>query len=80
MFTLIIIWLFLSYKDHLKLIKQKISNIGGEVISINRKILHAGPFVAVMRTTAVYEFKYLLKYEEKMGYVKFGVFTSEWEL
>lgn len=66
---------------HKKRINEKIHLIGGEVISIERKIFYTGPFLRVRRGRTVYKIKYRLGNEIKEGWVKFGdLLGPDWKL
>lgn len=68
-------------KSHKRRITEKISSIGGEIISIERKIFSTGPFSRVRRGRTVYRIEYKKENEVKEGWVKFGdLYGPEWRL
>ena len=61
-------------------IKEKIETIGGKLITIEYRRFFSGPFLVLNRVSSVYRFEYSQDNQIKEGWVKFGLFSSDWKL
>lgn len=78
----IFIYVMLSIRRE-KLIRERISSMGGTVISIERRNFFTGlgPFMIVGKGKSVYRIRYLVNNTEKEGWVRFGgLFGPDWRL
>ncbi|NMA82994.1 MAG: hypothetical protein GX962_03910 [Epulopiscium sp.] len=72
---------FLQGESHERRIHTEVQSIGGEVISIERKVFGRGPFVLVGKGQVVYRIEYQVGTTRKEGWVKFGsLFGPDWRL
>ncbi|WP_055668708.1 hypothetical protein [Desnuesiella massiliensis] len=77
----IVVMLIVQGERHERKIREQISSIGGEVISIERKTFSTGPFFLVGKGRTVYRIEYRRGNEIKEGWVKFGdLFGPDWRL
>ena len=73
-----IAFLVLVFKAQESQIKDKVTSIGGEFISCERRIGNH-PFGFVFKGEQAYQFTYKLHGQIKEGFVKFSLFT-DWRL
>lgn len=60
-------------------IEGKIETIGGKLITIEYRRFFSGPFLVLNRVSSVYRFEYSQENQIKKGWVKFGLFSSDWK-
>lgn len=71
----------LQRENHESRIQAEVESIGGEVLSIEKKIFSTGPFIMVGKGRTVYRIEYKLNGELKEGWVRFGgLMGPDWRL
>lgn len=73
----------LQSSGHERRIRDKISSLGGEVISFERRNIFTGlgPFMVVGKGRSVYKIDYRIGGDAKEGWVRFGgLFGPDWRL
>ena len=76
-----IIIVFAIYNGDMNIIRDKIQQIGGEVITIEYKSpLNKIPFKLYTKDMRIYKITYKIKDEEKEGWVRFWALNIDWIL
>lgn len=74
-----IVFSFLISTDE-KDIQSTVQKKGGEVVSVEQRVLNTGPFHFVGKNARVYHFIYEVNGKEKEGWMRTGIFHNEYVL
>ena len=71
-------FVFLIFDARESMIKDKVSSVGGELVSCETRIVNH-PFGFVPKGAQVYQFKYMLRGQAREGFVKFSL-STDWRM
>lgn len=74
-----IVFSFLISTDE-KDIQSTVQKKGGEVVSVEQRVINTGPFHFVGKNMRVYHFIYEVNGKEKEGWMRTGMFRNEYVL